>query len=94
MHRITEVRALSNYTLRVRFADGTEGTVDLADLAGQGVFALWDDYEAFRQVRIGRMGQLQWGDEIELCPDSLYLKVTGKRPEDIFPTLGRGAVHA
>jgi len=24
-----------------------------------------------------------WGDQIDLCPDALYLRATGKEPEDI-----------
>jgi hypothetical protein len=32
-------------------------------------------------------GELGWGDQIDLCPDALYLKVTGKTPEDLFPAL-------
>ena len=94
MHRIVQVKALKDYRIRLRFADGTEGTVDLSDLAGKGVFSLWNDYRAFESVKIGDSGELRWGDDIDLCPDSLYLRLTGKRPEDIFPQLGRGIVHA
>jgi hypothetical protein len=32
--------------------------------------------------------------EIDLCPDSLYLKVTGRKPEEIFPSLGFEPVYA
>ncbi len=46
-----------------------------------------DDPLAFNQVRIGSSGELVWDDRIDLCPDALYLKVTGKKPEDIFPAL-------
>jgi len=63
------------------------GVVDLSDLVGKGVFALWSDHHAFEQVRIGSFGELAWGDQIDLCPDSLYLKVTGKNPEEVFPAL-------
>jgi hypothetical protein len=28
-----------------------------------------------------------WPGEVDLCPDALYLDVTGKRAEEIFPTL-------
>ena len=31
---------------------------------------------------------VSWGDEVELCADSLYLMITGKRPEELFETLG------
>ena len=61
---------------------------------GEGVFAFWRNCSAFEQVRIGPSGELVWGDQIDLCPDALYLKVTGKKPEDVFPALPREPAHA
>jgi hypothetical protein len=87
MHAITEAKVLEAYRMELAFDDGTRGIVDLSDLVGKGVFALWRDYEAFRQVRMGLSGELLWGDEADLCPDALYLKATGKSPEDVFPAL-------
>jgi len=94
MHRITEVKVLANYQLHVAFNDGVCGTVDLSEMAGKGVFALWRDYRAFEQVRIGSSGELVWSDQIDLCPDALYLKVTGKKAEDVFPNLRREPIRA
>ena len=86
MHKISKVEVLEGYSLALTFTDGTRGTVDLSRLAGKGVFSLWNDHEAFRSVRIGPAGELAWGDEIDLCPDSLYLEATGQSPEEAFPT--------
>ena len=94
MNKITNVEVLTGFQLDLAFADGTRGVVDLSDLAGHGVFALWNDYAEFRKVRIGDTGELVWSDKIDLCPDSLYLKVSGKRPEDLFPALQHETVHA
>ena len=87
MRRISKVKALPGYRLELEFDDGVSGIVDLSGAAGKGVFAFWRDPLAFGQVRIGSSGELAWGDRIDLCPDALYLKVTGKKPEDIFPAL-------
>ena len=87
MRKISRVKALPGYRLDLEFDDGVSGTVDLSDLVGKGVFAVWRDRHAFEQVRLGSSGELVWGDQIDLCPDSLYLKLTGKTPEDIFPAL-------
>ena len=89
-----EVKALSDYRIWVRFADGAEGEVDLSYLAGRGVFSPWKDYRVFQQVHIGLGGEIAWSEEMELCPDSIYLKLTGKSPEDVFPNLARAAVGA
>ena len=39
------------------------------------------------KVKIGETGELIWSEQVDLCPDALYLRLTGKKPEDIFPSL-------
>ena len=70
------------------------GVVDLSELVGKGIFTLWRDPHIFEKVRIGSFGELIWEDKIDLCPDSLYLKVTEKKPDDIFPALRRESIYA
>jgi hypothetical protein len=81
------VKPLENYRLWLKFADGVEGIVDLSYLAGQGVFALWNDYREFQKVHIGSSGEIAWSEEIDICPDAIYLRITGKKAEDLFPKL-------
>jgi hypothetical protein len=85
---------LSDFRLRLRFADGTDRVVDLSDLAGVGVFQAWLEPGVFEQVTVTNYGSLAWPDELDLCPDSLYLRATGKEPEDIFPALKHSLAHA
>ena len=87
MKKITKVEILSNYKIRLEYQDGKQGIVDLSHLVGKGVFALWNNYEAFKNVKIGSSGELVWGDQVDLCPDSLYLKITNQKPENLFPKL-------
>lgn len=94
MRRICQVTALPGYRVALEFDDGVTGTVDLSESVGKGVFVAWQDPLFFQQVRIGSSGELVWGEQIDLCPDALYLKVTGKKPEDIFPALRDRAFHA
>ena len=94
MKKISEVKVLQGYRLELVFDDGARGVVDLSDLVGKGVFAIWRDRRIFEQVQIGSIGELVWGDQIDLCPDALYLKATGKKPEDVFPALRCESVHA
>ena len=89
MVKISNIKVLQGYRLELAFDDGVCGVVDLSDLVGKGVFAFWRDRHAFEQVRIGSFGELVWGDQIDLCPDSLYLRATGKKPEEVFPALHR-----
>jgi len=94
MKKVSKVNVLSGYRLELEFDDGVSGIVNLSEDVGKGVFALWCDRLAFEQVRIGSSGELVWGDRIDLCPDALYLKVTGKKPEDLFPVLRELPTHA
>ena len=81
MIRPTEVTALEGYRIRLRYSDGSEGEVDLSDLVGHGVFAEWNDPERFRDVHLGPAGAVAWSEGIELCPDALYMEITGKALE-------------
>jgi hypothetical protein len=94
VRKVTEVVVLDGYKLDLTFDDGARGTVDLSHLAGKGVFELWLDRAAFEAVRIGPSGELAWGDQADLCPDSLYMKATGRRVEDVFPDSRREAASA
>lgn len=76
------VEALADFRLWLRYADGVEGIVDLSDLAQTPVFRGWRE-----GVKLGETGIIVWDDRMDLCPDALYLELTGKPPEDLFPVL-------
>jgi hypothetical protein len=80
MVRPIKVEPLSGYRLRVCYADGVEGIIDLSDQVGRGVFAPLRDEGFFRKVRIGDRGQIAWSDDLDICPDSVYLEISGKIP--------------
>ena len=92
MTRPLEVKALANFRIWLRYDDGAKGEVDLSDLVGRGVFKAWDDITFFNSVRLGSHGAIEWGPDIDICPDAMYLRLTGKLPVEIFPSLG--SIHA
>ena len=94
MFKPVEVKALPDYKIWLRYEDGIEGEVDLSEFVGKGVFSLWNDYSAFEKVYIGEAGQIAWNDDIDMCPDSLYMRLTGKSAEEIYPKLKELRVHA
>jgi hypothetical protein len=87
MFKPVEIKTLPGYRLYIRYSDGVAGEVDLSNLVGQGVFISWNDPRAFEQVRIGTSGEIRWNDQIDICPDAIYLQITGKTPEEVFPAL-------
>ncbi len=91
---VTEVRALDGFRIRLRFDDGVEGELELGDLAGRGVFACWADRAAFERVTVGEGGSVRWSEDAELCPDALYLRLTGKPVEAVFEKLVPAGIDA
>lgn len=91
MKRIVECHVLPDHRLDLVFDDGVRGVVDLSDLVGQGVFACWRDPDVFARVHIGSSGEIAWSEQLDLCPDALYLQATGKTPADLFPSLAADA---
>ena len=72
--RLANVEALPEFRLRVRFNDGTEGTVELAEFlnsASAGVFAALRDESLFRQARIV-LGAVTWPGDLDLAPDAMH----------------------
>ncbi len=94
MHKVRQVEALQGYRLKLSFVGGETGEVDLSDLAGRGVFSAWKDYAEFQKVKTGDSGDLVWPSGVDLCPDALYFRMTGKRPEEEFPSLHLELTHA
>lgn len=85
--KITQAKPLSGYRLELEFNDGVSGVVDLSEYAGNGVFGAWLTPGVFEQVAISNDGALAWPGELDLCPDALYLQLTGKTAVEVFPSL-------
>lgn len=62
MKKLAKVAVLTGYRLELECDDHVAGTVDLSDLVGEGVFAVWRDPAVFAQVSIGSAGELLWGE--------------------------------
>jgi hypothetical protein len=77
MKKITAIKVLENHRVWLRFNDGVEGELNFSSKPRTGVFAFWNNYDNFRKVRIGDGGELLWNDQLDFCPDSLWLQVTG-----------------
>ena len=83
MISLVEIAARQNYWLWLRYSDGVAGEVDLSHLAGRGVFRAWDALGRFQRAHIDRYGAVSWGAEVELCPQALYLELTGKEFDEL-----------
>ena len=94
MPKLIEVKALPEYRIRLRYDDGVQGDVDLSDLVGRGVFQAWADPAVFIGVRLGSHGAIEWSPDLDLCPDAMYLRLTGKSIEELFPGFASASADA
>jgi hypothetical protein len=92
--KIIDAKALPRFQLALKFDNGESGVVDLAEFVGVGVFAACEKPDVFEQVSITADGAVEWPGELDMCPDALYLRMSGRRPEDVFPTLRDRLTHA
>lgn len=92
--RIVAANPRPNFHVELTFDNGETGLVDLSHLAGRGVFSAWNQPGVFEQASVTDIGALEWPGGFDLCPDALYLQMTGKRAEDIFPALKNRLSHA
>ena len=72
-----KVKALEKYAIFVEFSDGVRGAVDLAHLAQKGVFRDWDKDNLFAEVHVDDNGVIAWNEEIDICPDNVWLRLNG-----------------
>ena len=85
MAKLVSVEARPGQHLWVEYDDGVEGEIDLSDLVGKGVFSALSDPSFFARVAIGSGGEITWSEDLDICPDAVYLELTGKKPEELFP---------
>jgi hypothetical protein len=72
--RVTEVEAFSGFRLRVAFAAGLRGMVDMSGLVHSpkaGVFAALADPSLFAKVTLD-YGAVTWPGELDLAPDAMH----------------------
>lgn len=74
--QVISATAMGKYNLRLSFNDGTEGIVDLSDLAGKGVFVAWDKDDLFNKVYIDKeSGAISWPGNLDIDTLNCYLQI-------------------
>ena len=73
--RVTQARYVRDYTIHLRFADGTEGDVDLRNELYGEIFEPLRDPALFRQFSVHpEFHTLAWPNGADLAPEFLYEK--------------------
>ena len=87
MPKLLKVEPREGYRIYVEYDDGACGEVDLSHNAGKGVFKVWDDPGVFERAHLTEYGAITWSDELDLCPNAVYFRLTGKTPEEMMSGL-------
>lgn len=72
--RVIEVEELPGFRLRVTFADGLAGIVDMSALVNSpnaGVFSALADPSLFAKVAL-QYGAVTWPGDLDLAPDAMH----------------------
>lgn len=73
---VVEVRYVRDYTLWVKFEDGTAGEVDLTASLRGPVFEPLRDPEYFRRVSVDpEIGTIVWPNGADIAPETLYARI-------------------
>jgi Protein of unknown function (DUF2442) len=76
--KIISVKPLEKYKIHAVFNDGIEGVYDLGDMAGKGVFKIWEQPEYFNKVYINpENNAIAWNDQLEVDTLNCYLTIRG-----------------
>lgn len=72
MNKVVEVKTNDDYSLDLRFHDGSFKRFDVTPYLELGIFRELKDLNYFRRAQIA-FGTVQWPNEQDFGPDTLYL---------------------
>jgi hypothetical protein len=76
MPDVIEVRYIRDYTVWIKFDDGTAGDVDISRSFIGPVFGPLHDRDYFTQVRVNpELGTSVWPNGADIAPETLYERV-------------------
>ncbi len=78
---LQSVKPLLDYKLELIYSNGVTGIYDVSNLLKYEVFSGLKNIELFNKVHKS-YNAVVWNDEMDLCGDSLYLKITGEELSD------------
>lgn len=75
MHKVTAVKANDDFSLDLRFDDGSVRRFDVKPYLEYGIFKELKDKDYFQRVKV-TFGTVQWPNEQDISPETLYLEST------------------
>ena len=82
---ITKAVPREGFCVWVEYENGEQGVADLEDLLDDGLYFGWRNLRYFETVH-PQGDLLTWGSgEIDIAPESVYMRVTGADLDEIWP---------
>ena len=69
--RVTEVQALSDYKLEIKFDNSEIREFDVSPYLDKGIFQELKDPDYFKKAFV-EAGTVTWPNEQDFCPDTLF----------------------
>ena len=73
MNKVIAVIANPNFSLDVKFSDGSLKRFDVKPYLNRGIFTELKSLDYFTQVRVA-FGTVQWPNEQDIAPETLYIE--------------------
>lgn len=73
MHKVIDVTANDDFTLDLKFNDGSVRKFDVKPYLEYGIFKELKDINYFKRIKIA-FGTVQWQNEQDISPDTLYME--------------------
>ncbi|HYU25942.1 MAG TPA: DUF2442 domain-containing protein [Thermoanaerobaculia bacterium] len=71
-YNVVEAKYLRDFTIWVKFEDGSQGEIDLASELWGPVFEPLKDPATFRNFEVAEYGTVAWPNGADLAPEFLY----------------------
>ncbi len=78
--RVIAAKAVSPQQLLITFANHEQRIFDVSEYLPLPVFQVLGNLSYFEQVQV-KHGTITWFDEVDFCPDTVYLKSKPKPSE-------------
>lgn len=79
---LKNAKPMEGYKIFVEYNDGINGIIELSKWKNNPVFSDWNNEENFKNFKITNDKKIDWGNNIEMDPDSFYLQLINKTFEE------------
>ncbi len=78
-YTVIDARYVRDFTIWAKFADGSEGEIELADELWGPVFEPLKDVNYFRNFSVAEYGTICWPNGADIAPEELLFRPSGYR---------------